>query len=97
MGFFDRLKAMVDTKKDDSLATKIIKFFKDGFEDLKGYLELIFQDRAKAIAAVRTPNDRDKGMFDFSGFGIKYIPAYLADVFRALIGGTEGLAKSETR
>lgn len=96
MGFFDRLKAMVDTKKDDSLASKIIGFFKDGFEDIKGYLELVFQDRAKAIAAVKGPGDRE-GWFDGSVGGFKYLPAYIADVFKALVGGTSGLAKSETR
>ena len=96
MGFFDRLKAMVDTNKDDSLASKIIGFFKDGFEDIKGYLELVFQDRAKAIASIKGPGERE-GWFDWSVGGIKYLPAYLADVFKALVGGTGGLAKSETR
>ena len=96
MGFFDRLKAMVDTKKDDSLVSKIIGFFKDGFEDIKGYLELVFQDRAKAVAAVKGPGDREE-WFDMSAFGFKYLPAYIADVFKALVGGTKGLAKSETR
>ena len=96
LSFFDRLKALVDTKKDDSLASKIINFFKDGFKDIKSYLELVFQDRAKAIASVKGLQEREK-WFDGSVGGLKYFPAYIADIFTALVGGTAGQAKAETR
>ena len=96
IGFFDRLKSMIDTKKDDSLASKIIKFFKDGFEDIKGYLEIVFQDRVKAISQVKGLQEREK-WFDGSAGGFKYFPAYLADIFTALIGGTVGQAKAKAK
>lgn len=96
MGFFDRLKIELDTHRDDSIAGKISKFFKDGFEDIKGYLELVFEDRMKAIGSVKSLSDREKWL-DTSFFGLKYIPEYLADIFYAAFAGTKGLAKRETR